>query len=360
MRVSFEGRTATKMTEESRKGGIPRRTFVRNATLSLLAVGAGLHKVTTKIAAQEAKNIVIDCHVHLVRKAFPGRGLQAHYTWHEYDGDLFVAEMNRAGVDKGLLKSYSPKDLQYVTLQQLPGGMNALDTSEEYMVQWAKKYPDRLLWMDVFNPKDDDMAHWREKIKDPLLKGLSFYPTNFYPSGFALTHRYYIEILDLAVEQGKKPVMITFEQTRKEQREARLKDWVEHVRRFGSKVHWDVMHGGYWLRGPGQLDRKPLIEAVQELNGEYNNIWFGTAGEREEYPYTEWQEKVHALAEEIGFDKIMWASDWPYVDANHKYFQLVEAVRRHAEWLSQREKAWFLGENAARFMNLPEAKPLPG
>ncbi|MBI3948861.1 MAG: amidohydrolase [Acidobacteria bacterium] len=348
------------MTRVAHSDRMPRRTFLRHTAVSLLAMTARVPKRVTEVAAQEAKSIVIDCHVHLVRKAFPGRGLQAHYTWHEYDGDLFVAEMNRAGVDKGLLKSYSPKDLQYVTLQTLPGGASALDTSEEYMVQWAKKYPERLLWMDVFNPKDDDMNQWKEKIKDPLLKGLSFYPTNFYPSGYGLTHRYYIEILELAIEQGKKPVMITFEQTPPDQRTARLKDWVELVRRFGPKLHWDVMHGGYWRRGPGQLDRKALVEAVQELNAEYNNVWFGTAGERDEYPYIEWQEKVHALAEEIGNDKIVWASDWPYVDAFHKYFQLIEAVRRHADWLSQREKQWFLGENAARFMNLPEAKPWAG
>lgn len=346
----------------TRKDAIPRRTFIRNTTLSALAIGAGVHKLAIEMAAQEATSIVIDCHVHFVRGAFPGRGAEAHYTWHEYNGDLFVAEMDRAGVHKGLLKTYSWKDLQYVTLERLPAsfgrGQEAVNTTEEYMVEWAKKYTDRLLWMDVFNPKDDDMDQWKEKIKDPLLKGLSFYPTNFYPSGHSLSHRYYIEILEQAVEQGKKPVMITFEQTEKEQRAPRLKEWVDLVKRFGSDVHWDVMHGGYWRRGPGQMDKKPLVETVQELNEEYNNVWFGTAGERSEYPYVAWQEKVHELAEEIGYDKIMWSSDWPYVDRDHKYFQLIEAVRRHGRWLSHREKEWFLGENAARFMNLSEAKPL--
>ncbi len=332
--------------------GVARRTFLQSAASLVAALGA----LPEPLAAQEPKSLVVDCHVHLVRRAFPTRGLEAHYAWHEYGGDLVVAEMNRAGVDKGLLKTYSPQDLQYVTLKNLPGGSNALDTSEEYMVGWAKKYPDRLLWLDVFNPKDDDLSRWREKIKDPLLKGLAFYPTNFYPSGFSLAHAAYIEILERAVEQNKKPVLISFEQTPPDQRGTRLKHWVELVRRFGSNVHWAVMHGGYWRRGPGQLERRSLVDAVQALNAEFNNIWFETAGEREEYPYVEWQEKVHALADEIGFDKIMWSTDWPYVDANHKYFQLVEAVRRHGEWLSATEKRWFLGENATRFMNLAEAR----
>lgn len=308
-------------------------------------------------ARASEEHLVIDCHVHLTKRAFPTRGREAHYSWHEYDGDLIVAEMNRAGVDLGLLKSYSTKDLSYVTLK---GRETALDTSEEYMLEAARKFPDRLLWMDVFNPKDDDMVQWKTKIKDPLLKGLAFYPTNFYPSGHGLSHRYYIDILDMAVEQQKKPVMITFEQTPEDERATRLKAWVELVRRYGRSIHWDVMHGAYWRRGPGMLERRAFVEAAQDLNAEFDNIWVGTAGEREEYPYYAWQEKVHTLADEIGFEKIMWAADWPYVDANHKYFQLVDAIRRHASWLSETEKSWYLGENAARFMNLAAAKPLRG
>ena len=164
----------------------------------------------------------------------------------------------------------------------------------------------------------------------------------------------------MMVEQQKKPVMITFEQTPKDERATRLAAWVELVRRYGRNIHWDVMHGAYWRRGPGMMERRAFVETAQDLNAEFDNIWIGTAGRREEYPYHAWQGKVHALAEEIGFHKIMWTSDWPYVDAHHKYFQLVDAIRRHASWLSKTEKSWYLGENAARFMNLAAAKPLRG
>src|SRR6185437_4715092 len=239
---------------------ISRRRFLRNGALSVSLAPAALHTFISEAAAQAAKSIVIDCHVHLVRRAFPGRGLTGHYTWHEYNGDLWVAEADRAGVDKGLLKTYSWQDLQYVTLKSIGGeeAKDVLDTTEEYMVQWAKKYPNRLLWMDVFNPKDDDMNQWKEKIKDPLLKGLSFYPTNFYPSGYGLDHRRYIDILEMAVEQKRKPVLITFEQTPREERASRLKSWVQLVRKFGPNLHWTVNHGGYWWRGAtGMLDHRP-------------------------------------------------------------------------------------------------------
>src|SRR3990170_5047190 len=149
---------------------ISRRAFIRNASLAALTVAVGGHKLVNQAVAQENKSIAIDCHTHLVRKVGPTFGLTAHYTWHEYNGDLLVAEMDRAGIDKALLKSYSSQDLQYVTGKVFPGGIKpgggGLDTSEEYMVSYARKYPDRLLWMDVFNPKDDDMNEWREKIKD--------------------------------------------------------------------------------------------------------------------------------------------------------------------------------------------------
>ncbi len=332
-----------------------RRAFLQRSSAFVAALATAGR---SQVEAAETRSVVIDCHVHLVRKAFPTRGLDAHYSWHEYNGDLFVAEMDRAKVNMGLLKSYSPQDLQYVTLKSLPGGLDALDTSEEYMRQAAEKYPDRLLWMDVFNPKDDDMLQWKTKITNPLLKGLAFYPTNFYPSGHGLTHRHYLEILELAVAQQKKPVLITFEQTQPDQRATRLKEWVELVRRFGRNLNWAVQHGAYWRRGPGMLERHAFVDAARALNAEFDNIWVETAGERDEYPYVDWQEKVHALANEIGFEKIMWASDWPYVDAKHKYFQLIDAVRRHGAWLSEVEKRWYLGENAARFMNLPDAPAL--
>jgi predicted TIM-barrel fold metal-dependent hydrolase len=341
-------------SEPTNENAVSRRKFLAGTSGFLAALPA----MARAQAPAESEGIVIDCHVHLVKRAFPTRGLEAHFAWHEYGGDLFVAEMKRAHVDKGLLKSYSPKDLQYVTLKSLPGGMNALDTSEEYMFAAAEKYPDQLLWMDVFNPKDDDMAVWKTKINHPLLKGLAFYPTNFYPSGHGLSHQFYIDILEMAVAARKKPVLITFEQTPPAERDVRLKEWVALVKRFGSNINWAVQHGAYWRRGPGMLERHAFVEAVRGLNAQFDNIWVETAGERDEYPYVDWQEKVHALADEVGFEKIMWASDWPYVDAQHKYFQLVDAVRRHADWLSKTEKRWYLGENAARFMTLADAKPL--
>ena len=155
------------------------------------------------------------------------------------------------------------------------------------------------------------------------------------------------------------PVLITFEQTPADEQEARLSHWVQLVKRFGKTLHWCLNHGGYWARGArraGQLNKPALVETVQDLNAQFDNVWFETGEHRDgEYPFRPWQTKVHQLGEEIGFDKICFGSDWPYVDVDTKYFQLFDAVRNHSDWASQRQKTWFLGENAARFMVLPEA-----
>jgi predicted TIM-barrel fold metal-dependent hydrolase len=306
------------------------------------------------------KSIVIDCHTHLLKKAFPFAGLTAHFGWHEFGGDLLIAEMDRAGVDKAIVKCYSPTDLQYVNAKAWPGGISTFDTGESFVLPFIRKYPGRLLWMDVFNPKDDDMQEWPEKIKDPDLIGLALFPTNFYPSGHTLIHDNYIRVFELSIEQGKKPATITFEHTPNDQQENRLADWVKLVRRFGKKLNWCVLHGGYWNRGSGrrwgQLHRRSLVPAIQELNAEFDNVWIETADHQDdEYPFLDWQERTNQLVEEFGYDKICWGTDWPYAEWTTKYFELVEAVRRHGWWASQKQKQWYLGENAARFLNLPEA-----
>ena len=65
---------------------------------------------------------------------------------------------------------------------------------------------------------------------------------------------------------------------------------------------------------------------------------------------------IREAAELVGFEKLMWGSDYPRTITAITYRMSYDFVSKSAE-LTEREKALFLGENARSFYgfhNLPE------
>jgi predicted TIM-barrel fold metal-dependent hydrolase len=54
----------------------------------------------------------------------------------------------------------------------------------------------------------------------------------------------------------------------------------------------------------------------------------------------------------VGVEKLMWATDWPWTEWLCKYRQMVTAVQNHATFLSEAEKARFMGGTAVEFLDL--------
>ena len=74
------------------------------------------------------------------------------------------------------------------------------------------------------------------------------------------------------------------------------------------------------------------------------------------YPFKGAVRAIREAAELVGFEKLMWGSDYPRTITAITYRMSYDFVRKSAE-LSEREKALFLGENARSFYgfhNLPE------
>ena len=73
----------------------------------------------------------------------------------------------------------------------------------------------------------------------------------------------------------------------------------------------------------------------------------------DEYPYVAAQAWLRRAVDLIGADKIMWGTDAPGLLTSGSYPQLLNWLRRHCDFLSSRQKAQILGENAARvYFNL--------
>ena len=76
------------------------------------------------------------------------------------------------------------------------------------------------------------------------------------------------------------------------------------------------------------------------------------------YPYQSAIKAIRTAADEVGFDKLMWGSDYPRTITAITYRMSYDFVLKSAE-LSDEEKRLFLGENARRFYGFKELVDLP-
>jgi predicted TIM-barrel fold metal-dependent hydrolase len=108
----------------------------------------------------------------------------------------------------------------------------------------------------------------------------------------------------------------------------------------------------------GYLDpRLPEADVMFEAVRSHDNIFVSTSclqfmwEDEHEYPYPRYLERIRALRDGCGADKIMYGTDWPWLEHLFMYPQLVQAVRRHASFMSEEEKALFLHKNARRYLS---------
>jgi len=96
--------------------------------------------------------VIIDTECHVLFRTFPresnpDRPITTRASWHEYSGDLFAAEMERSGVDKGFLISYDADDIRWYLEETVGGDATDFYGGRKYTLESAvKKYPDRFLW----------------------------------------------------------------------------------------------------------------------------------------------------------------------------------------------------------------------
>jgi predicted TIM-barrel fold metal-dependent hydrolase len=63
----------------------------------------------------------------------------------------------------------------------------------------------------------------------------------------------------------------------------------------------------------------------------------------------------------VGVEKLLWATDWPWLETHMTYPQAVDSIRKHANFFSANEKEAFLGGNAYSFIEelLPAYREAP-
>ncbi|MBI4278255.1 MAG: amidohydrolase [Armatimonadetes bacterium] len=273
-----------------------------------------------------------------------------HYTWHEHDGDLLIAEMDNAGVNRGFLISYDAEDTRW-SAEQKGYGMEDFLGGRKYTLRWVRKYPDRFIWFNTIkNPKLYDAAALATRDFDDGAAGMKLFPA--YVSS-ALTDPGLLKVFEVIRDRGKT-LLISFE-TLRPPKSYSLDEYLGQLAEVSArfpKMKVALLHAG--CGDP----LKPAGQAVMELVRRFPNLYLSTSMPGEvwddgtEYPFPNYLRRMETLVKTVGANRVMWATDWPWFDWTYKYEQALNAIRRHAGFLSEREKALVLGETAAELVGL--------
>ncbi|MHA2429332.1 MAG: amidohydrolase family protein, partial [Candidatus Hermodarchaeia archaeon] len=264
-----------------------------------------------------AKPMIIDTETHVFKRFIYSRStgdnpLANHITWHEHSGDLLVQEMNVAGVDKVILASYDIDDVMWYLKILVPKGWIGSDDyigGAKYTYQFIEKYPDRFIWFDAVNPIEADCVDWITAKAKIGLKGVKWLPA-FCGKGSSVDGPGAHAVFETCVRLNL-PVVLSFEEI--------MANAPYTPKEYGQQL-------------VAAADRFPDLKI-----GLYH-AGFGLPNMLEK--------------ERVGVEKLMWATDWPWTEWLCKYRQMVTAVQNHATFLSEAEKARFMGGTAVEFLDL--------
>jgi len=294
----------------------------------------------------------IDTEVHLFYRAFPpesgfSEDRRKLYSWQERTGDLLVAEMDHAGIEKAFLISYDGWDMPYY-MEVKSAGRESFWGGADYCRVWAERYPGRLLWfVTLRDPRERFGLGPLEKRLDQGAYGIKVFP------GFLETNiddPALMEAYALVHERARR-VIFGFEDTNRPGAPATLDVWdaFARVTEAFPDMPFQTNHMGYV--DPRTPDAERMFEIVRAHPNIYvscsclQNMW----EDEHEYPFPRYLERIRLLRDGCGADRIVYGTDWPWLEHLYMYAQLVESVRRHAE-LSEDDKEAFLHRNARRFL----------
>ncbi|MBC8390919.1 MAG: amidohydrolase family protein [Actinobacteria bacterium] len=284
----------------------------------------------------------------------------------QYSPELLVAEMDNAGVDKGIIISYEMKDVGYIL------GMYGKDVfyrriiNKEYFVHAFKKFPNRFIWFTYgFDPNNKD---YLDIVKEDVSNGASGIKLLPSTTGFTMDDKRLLPLFKYC-EKEKLPISLANEYWDYLDRPPHTKDFSRYcapIHRIIEEynINWILNHLGCfnWTdefpHPCGSVKRGEIFKNLDEFAKlmAHSNVWTQNAYivgyfRDEEYPYPTAHKLQKRLIDEIGIDKFIFATDWPWTERICKYKQQVDMIR-NADYLTEEDKEKFLSRNVAKFLNL--------
>ncbi|MGX6449112.1 amidohydrolase family protein [Patulibacter sp. S7RM1-6] len=298
--------------------------------------------------------MIIDTETHVFYFARSARDnpdketLRKHYTWHEHDGDLLVAEMDHAGVDQTFLISYDGEDTR-VAAESVGFGMEDFAGGKKHALRQIRKHPDRLLWFSVVKgpPLYDPLARVRAEIDEGAV-GFKMFPPFL---GADLREEPWTGVLAELEARGSR-LLLSYEYLLPGERRS-VVDFLDELDVALERVPdlpVALLHAGCIDpllpeadRVVRLLERHPRVVLSNAMPGA---VWDDGC----EYPFANLLARVERLHARVGADRLMFASDWPWFEHEMTYKQGVDCFRLHAPYFSAGELDDFLGGTARRFL----------
>jgi predicted TIM-barrel fold metal-dependent hydrolase len=304
--------------------------------------------------------MVIDTETHVVYRVFPreinpSRSRVWRFTWHEYSGDLLVDEMNRAGVDKTFLISYDAEDILWYLETEGATSEDCI-AGERYTRSFVDRYPNRFLWFCTLKHphKYDVLTMLRKNFTDGAL-GVKIFPSylNLDADDPSL-----MDVYRLCVQENRR-LILSFEDTLPPKTPSVTGYWhqLDGILAELPELRVQVNHAGAGASADPASD--PLndeAELIFDVTNRHANVllstaWLGKVWDDEtEYPFPRYLSRLRRLVEACGTEKLMWATDWPWLEVWMNYPQSINSIRKHADFMTETEKEQFLGGNAERFV----------
>lgn len=253
-----------------------------------------------------------------------------------YTPEMLIAQMDWAGVQRAVL---------------LQGPFYG--ECNDYARAAIQRYPDRLVGMAYIDPWSPDPRQFFENtFAEPCFKGIKLECSEaaglcgLHPDARldapelawlwdTLEQRGLLLTLDLGAVGSRsyqtQAVRVIAEAHRN------LKIVIAHLAQPTPAVAADPQRWQQWL---DQIDL-----------GRLPNVWFDTAAlpgylPDEDYPYPTAGRYIRMAIERIGPQKVIWGTDQPGLLGQATYPQLVKMARLHTQFLTPREQALVLADNA--------------
>ena len=257
--------------------------------------------------------------------------------------------MDHAGVEKAFLISYDGWDMPYY-MDAKSAGRESFWGGADYCRHWAEQHPDRLLWfVTLRDPRERTGLAPLERRLDQGAQGSRSFP------GFLETNiddPALMEAYAVVQERGRR-VIFGFEDTNRPTTPTIHEVWEAFARVAEAfpDMPFQTNHMGYLdprtARGRSACSRSSAPTPTSTCRARACNSCGRTSTSTRSEATSSGSD---ALRDGCGADRIVYGTDWPWLEHYFMYPQLVESIRRHADFLSDEEKELFLHRNARRFL----------
>lgn len=283
---------------------------------------------------------VVDGHLHLFRRVsvdFPRAvfPVMAEASREEL-AEKLIAKMDEAGVDHAIVVPLSRHD--------------------DYLAEVMRKFPGKFAGIGVYDPDDrDDEDSMKQRLAACDLQGLRFFGIEAKP-GVQPEDLPAFSIFKLMAERGMKMWFygdeVQVQALDLVMRKLPSLQVVMNHLGFLPDFHAEMKIDEH-VRPHFDVDLPPVgLPVVEKLASEHENVFVHFSGHyaftKQPYPYMDLQLVAQRLLAAFGAQRMMMASDWPWIQSEPGYPEILAVLDQHLPTLSPADRTMIRGGTALR------------